>query len=104
VGVVRRWGIGFVAPFGLLLAGLAVPVLIGRLLPRPAAWAGLGIAATALASTFACTTSTLYPLLPAAGGRRSPLPPRRAQAKFFGPGPTSQEGRPVDKSVRPAEL
>ena len=57
-------GVGFVAPFGLLIAGLAVPALLGRLLPRPVAWAGLGVAIIAMASTFAAATSALYPLLP----------------------------------------
>src|SRR2546423_5024459 len=31
-------GVGFVAPFGLLLLGIAVPALILRLLPRMLAW------------------------------------------------------------------
>lgn len=55
---------GFVVPFGLLLAGIAVPALILRLLPRALAWAGLVIAALALLSTFAMLTPALYPLLP----------------------------------------
>jgi hypothetical protein len=55
---------GFVVPFGLLVAGIAVPALILRLLPRALAWAGLVIAALALLSTFAMLTTALYPLLP----------------------------------------
>ena len=38
-------GPGFVVPIGLLIAGIAVPGLLARLLPRPLAWAGLIIAA-----------------------------------------------------------
>jgi len=50
---------GFVAPLGLLVAGIAVPGLILRLLARPLAWAGLVIAALSLLSTFALLTSAL---------------------------------------------
>jgi hypothetical protein len=50
---------GFVAPLGLLIAGIAVPSLILGLLPRPLAWAGLVIAALSLLSTFALLTSAL---------------------------------------------
>jgi len=50
---------GFVAPLGLLVAGIAVPSVILRLLPRPLAWAGLVIAALSLLSTFALLTSAL---------------------------------------------
>jgi hypothetical protein len=57
-------GVGFVAPFGLLLAGIAVPALIGRLLPAWLAWAGLVVAALAVLSTFALITPALYVLLP----------------------------------------
>jgi len=46
------------------IAGIAVPALILRLLPRALAWAGLVIAALALLSTFAMLTTALYPLLP----------------------------------------
>jgi hypothetical protein len=48
---------GFVAPLGLLIAGIAVPSLILRLLPRPLAGAGLVIAAVSVLSTFALLTS-----------------------------------------------
>jgi len=57
-------GIGFVAPFGLLIAGIAVPALIGRLLPRALAWAGLVVAVLAMLTTFALISDVLYPLLP----------------------------------------
>lgn len=55
---------GFVAPLGLLLAGVAVPVLILRLAPRSLAWAGLVIAVLSLLSTFALLTSALDVTLP----------------------------------------
>jgi hypothetical protein len=55
---------GFVAPLGLLLAGVTVPALILRLMPRPLAWAGLVIAAVSLLSTFTLLTSALDPTLP----------------------------------------
>jgi hypothetical protein len=50
---------GFIAPLGLLIAGIAVPSLILRLLPRPLAVAGLVIAALNVISTFALLTSAL---------------------------------------------
>jgi hypothetical protein len=50
---------GFVAPLGLLIAGLAVPGLILGLLPRSLAWAGLVIAAVSEVSAFALLTSAL---------------------------------------------
>jgi hypothetical protein len=50
---------GFVAPLGLLIAGIAVPGLILHLLPRPLAWAGLVIAAVSELSAFALLTSAL---------------------------------------------
>jgi len=57
-------GIGFVAPFGLLIAGIAVPALILGLLPRALAWAGLVVAVLAMLTTFALISDVLYPLLP----------------------------------------
>ena len=57
-------GVGFVAPLGLLVLGLAVPALIGRLVPRWLAVAGLVIGVLALLSTFALATDLLYPLIP----------------------------------------
>jgi hypothetical protein len=47
---------GFVGPLGLLIAGVAVPSAILRLMPAPIAWAGLAIAAVSLLSTFALLT------------------------------------------------
>lgn len=57
-------GVGFVAPYGLLVLGIAVPALIQRLLPRALAWAALVVGVLALLSTFALITDVLYPLLP----------------------------------------
>lgn len=59
-------GPGHVVPLGLLLAGIAVPSLIVRLLPRPVAWAGLIIAAVAELSTLAMVFAPLDILLPIA--------------------------------------
>jgi hypothetical protein len=56
---------GFVAPLGLLIAGIAVPALILHLLPRPLAWAGLVIAAVSELSAFALLTSALDFTFPA---------------------------------------
>jgi hypothetical protein len=55
---------GFVVPLGLLVAGVAVPVLILRLTPRPLAWTGLVIAALGVLSTFTLLTSALDATLP----------------------------------------
>jgi hypothetical protein len=55
---------GFVAPLGLLLAGMAVPALILRLLPAWLAWTGLAVAAIAELSTFSLLTSALDATLP----------------------------------------
>jgi hypothetical protein len=57
-------GTGFVAPLGLLLAGMAVPALILRLLPGWLAWTGLAVAAIAELSTFSLLTSALDATLP----------------------------------------
>jgi hypothetical protein len=57
-------GPGFVAPLGLLLAGVAVPALILRLLPAWLAWTGLAVAAIAELSTFTLLTSALDATLP----------------------------------------
>lgn len=38
-------GPGYTVPVGLLCAGIAVPALVGRLLPRGLAWAGIAIGA-----------------------------------------------------------
>jgi hypothetical protein len=50
---------GFIAPLGLLIAGIAVPGLLARLMPRALAWAGLIVAAACELSTFALLTSAL---------------------------------------------
>ena len=55
---------GFTVPFGLLLAGVAVPGLLLGLLPRPLAWAGLVLAAVAALSSLTLLTSTLDATLP----------------------------------------
>jgi hypothetical protein len=55
---------GFTLPFGLLLAGVAVPGLLLGLLPRPLAWAGLVLAAVGALSSLTLLTSTLDATLP----------------------------------------
>ena len=55
---------GFVVPFALLIAGVAVPSLILRLTPRPLAWGGLVIAAIGMLSTLTLLTSALDFTLP----------------------------------------
>lgn len=57
-------GPGFVVPFAMLIAGVAVPGLILRLLPTTLAWAGLIIAGLGALATFALLTPTLDVLLP----------------------------------------
>jgi hypothetical protein len=59
-------GPGHVVALGLLVAGIAVPSLIMRLLPRPLAWAGLAIAVVAELSTLTLVTPNLAILLPIA--------------------------------------
>jgi hypothetical protein len=59
-------GVAHVVPLGLLLAGIAVPALIVRLLPRPVAWAGLFIAVIAELSTLSLVFPALAILLPLA--------------------------------------
>jgi hypothetical protein len=55
---------GFVVPLALLLAGVAVPSLILRLIPAPVAWAGLAVAAVGALSTFTLVTPALDATLP----------------------------------------
>jgi len=55
---------GFVVPLSLLLAGVAVPSLIRRLMARPLAWTGLAIAGVGALSTFALLTPALDFTLP----------------------------------------
>jgi hypothetical protein len=57
---------GFVVPLALLLAGVAVPSLILRLIPAPLAWAGLAVAAVGVLSTFTLVTPALDATLPIA--------------------------------------
>lgn len=57
-------GIGFVGGLGLLIAGIAVPALILRLVPRWLAWAGLVLAALCELSFFGLLWPALQPLLP----------------------------------------
>ena len=59
-------GPGHVVALGLLIAGIAVPALILRLLPRPLAWAGLIIAAVAELTTLVLIWPSLAVLLPIA--------------------------------------
>ncbi len=57
-------GPGFVVPFAMLIAGVAVPSLILRLLPTALAWAGLLIAVLGALATLALLTPALDVLLP----------------------------------------
>lgn len=57
-------GVGFVVGIGLLVAGIAVPGLILRLLPRWLAWTGLVIAALSELSFLSMTIEPLQFLLP----------------------------------------
>jgi hypothetical protein len=57
-------GVGFVAPLGLLLIGIAVPALRARLLPAPLGWAALAVGILGVLSTAALVTDALYLLLP----------------------------------------
>ncbi|HYX99961.1 MAG TPA: hypothetical protein VE908_10480 [Mycobacterium sp.] len=59
-------GVAHVVPLGLLVAGIAVPALILRLLPLALAWAGLVIAAVAELSTLSLVVPALAVLLPIA--------------------------------------
>jgi hypothetical protein len=57
-------GPGFVVPSGLLIAGIAVPGLVARLLPRWLAWSGLVLAALAFIATLTVALPGLSVLLP----------------------------------------
>jgi hypothetical protein len=59
-------GPGHVVTLGLLVAGIAVPVLILGLVPRPVAWTGLAIAVVAELTTLVLIWPALSPLLPIA--------------------------------------
>ncbi len=57
-------GVGFVIGLGLLIAGVAVPVLVLRLVPRWLAWAGLVIAALSELTFLAMAITPIQVLLP----------------------------------------
>ncbi|MBV9662069.1 MAG: hypothetical protein JO337_13015 [Acidimicrobiales bacterium] len=59
-------GPGFVVPFGLLIAGMAVPAAFGRLLPRGLWMAGLAVAVLAEVSTLSLVANGADFLLPIA--------------------------------------
>ncbi|TCK19847.1 DUF4386 domain-containing protein [Pseudonocardia endophytica] len=59
-------GVGFALGSALLLAGLAVPAGLMRLLPRPLAVAGVVVAVLAALAPLSLITSALYALLPIA--------------------------------------
>ena len=59
-------GVGYAVGLGLLLAGIAVPAAILRLVPRPLALAGLVLAVLAELSWFALIASPFQYLLPVA--------------------------------------
>jgi hypothetical protein len=57
-------GPGFVVACGLLIAGVAVPTLLGRLLPRPLAVVGLVLAGIAVVAVLSLVLTPLQVLLP----------------------------------------
>lgn len=57
-------GVGFVVGTGLLAAGIAVPALVLRLLPRWLAWSGLVLAALAELSFPSMAVTPLQLLVP----------------------------------------
>jgi hypothetical protein len=57
-------GAGFVVPFGLLIAGVAIPGMMNGLMPRWVGLAGLVVAGIAELATLSLLTSALDPLLP----------------------------------------
>ena len=59
-------GPGYVALFGLLMAGLAVPLFIGRLAPRWIGGTGIALAVVAELALLSLATDALQPLLPLA--------------------------------------
>jgi len=56
--------VGYVVPFALMMAGVAVPALLKALLPRPLAITGLVIAAIGMISTATLLTLVLAPTVP----------------------------------------
>jgi hypothetical protein len=57
-------GAGFVVPLALLVAGVCVPALFTKLLPRPLAWFGLVVAALSALATLSLLITPLAVLLP----------------------------------------
>jgi hypothetical protein len=57
-------GVGYAVPFALLAAGVAVPALILRLLPRAVGWAGMAVAVIGVLATGTLLTPVLDPALP----------------------------------------
>lgn len=57
-------GPGFVVFSGLLVAGISVPALIGRLTPRWVGWFGLAVAVVCELASFSAATDALILLLP----------------------------------------
>jgi hypothetical protein len=57
-------GVGFVVPLALLVAGVCVPALFTKLLPRPLAWFGLVVAALSALATLSLLVPGLAVLLP----------------------------------------
>jgi hypothetical protein len=57
-------GVGYVVGLGLLVAGIAVPVLVLRLVPRWLGWTGLAIAVLAEVAFLAMAVQPLQVLLP----------------------------------------
>ncbi|HEY2194001.1 MAG TPA: DUF4386 domain-containing protein [Actinomycetospora sp.] len=57
-------GPGFVVAFGLLIAGVSVPTLMGRLLPRPLGIVGLVLAGISVVAVFSLALPPLQFLLP----------------------------------------
>lgn len=57
-------GCAYAVGFGLFVLGVAVPALLGRVLPRPLAWTGLLIAAAAALSAIGLIVPGLLFLLP----------------------------------------
>lgn len=57
-------GPGFVVFSGLLLAGISIPALVGRLVPRWIGWFGLVVAALCEAASLTAASDAFDPLLP----------------------------------------
>ncbi|MEC4021133.1 DUF4386 domain-containing protein, partial [Streptomyces sp. H27-D2] len=57
-------GVVYAVMLAMLIAGVSVTGLLGRLLPRPAAWIGLVLAAAGMLSTLSLLNSGFEYLLP----------------------------------------